>query len=143
MTVGRYEVPVPEHWLVERYETTTLATLVDTRFRKSRHGFSRAGAIVVSSGPSGPKDLNFWLSETRQKLEHDGVSNVQEKTLSLDDDTMVCLGGRQLAAIAHVPTITAVSLTCVSSGGLSLVYTGPGSAVPEFYAIASGIRRVA
>jgi hypothetical protein len=143
MTVGRYEVPVPEYWLVERYESTTLVTLVDTRFRKSPHAFSRAGSIMVSSGPSGPIDVNFWSSETRRRLEHDGVPDMQENTLSLDYDTMACLGGRQLAAIAHVPTLAVVSLTCLSSHGLNLIYTGPASGVPEFYAIASAIRPVA
>jgi hypothetical protein len=139
--VGEYEVPVPDHWLVEGSEDPTILNLVDTRVRKTGDPLSNVSILTISLAPSPPRDIDAWASLTRQSIEHRGVASVEEKTFRTGDETVVCLGGQELREILHAPSVTAVSLECSSTGRLELGFSGPRVGLQEFYSIASGIHK--
>lgn len=138
--VGDYQIPVPDHWLVLDTESESMATLVNTHVKRAQDPFSRTSVITVSYTASPPRDLDAWASLSRQMIEREGVSDVEGKTLRAGDETIVCLGGLELRALVHVPSLSAVSLECRSSGRLSLGFSGPESGLTEFYSIASQIQ---
>jgi hypothetical protein len=139
--VGDYQVPVPDHWLVEDSNDANIVILIDTRVRKMGDPLSDVGILTVSLAPFPPRDIDDWASLTRQSLKRDGVTSVEEKTFRAGDETVVCLGGYALREILHVPSISAVSLECRSTGRLDLGFSGPRSELQEFYVIASQIHK--
>ena len=141
VNVGAYIVPVPDQWLVFDYEDPTAATLIDTRVHKTPDPLSAVDVITVIALSSPARDLDFWASFQRQWLERSGLRDIMQRTLQADDEVLICLGGYQFRDALKVPNSTAVSLECQSSGRLSLIFSGHASGLPEFYSIASQIRK--
>lgn len=135
---GGYEIPVPDHWLVETSGNPDWITLTDTRVRKRRDPFDGNSIDVhILSNPL--RGLDFWLALKRHELKDiAGLPEIQEKALNAGDEKIVCLGGYEIREATHVPT-TLVSLDCRSTGQLSLMFVGHQT--QEFYAIASQIRK--
>jgi hypothetical protein len=139
LNVGLYQVPVPDGWLVHDDDTPNTVMLINTHLANTSAPLSAVSVVDVSLVPSPPRDLDVWASFTRQTLERQGVDDVSERSMMAGDETVVCLSGHMLRTI--VASITAISTQCRSSGRLSLRFSGPQSALPDFYKIISEIRR--
>ena len=147
-TMGNYEVPVPEHWLIidQNFVGFTLMNSAPNVPKDAK--FHMAAVITVSPFRErgiGPDGVAFWLSQQRQRLVRDEVESVEEKTLVFGNESMTCIGGRQLSAILrgspnHFET-DIISLDCMSERGLNILFEGEPSDVQSFYTFASQIRR--
>jgi hypothetical protein len=147
-TVGNYEVPVPEHWLITDQDFVAF-TLMNSAPNIPRDTKIQMTAVITvfpfRERGIGPDGVAFWLSQQRQRLVRDEVESVEEKTLVFGNESMTCIGGRQLSAIArsspnHIET-DIVSLDCMSERGLNILFVGEPSDVQSFYTFASQIRR--
>jgi hypothetical protein len=146
--MGNYDVPVPEHWSLD--QNPTAFTLMNTAPRSpGRDGKLHSTAIVsvypFRDRPIGIRGMEFWLSLERQRVDRQGVKPAVEKRLKLDDEDMVCIGGDELNTIMHdqkgFPGTNVVSLNCMSSQGLNIIFLGEPADVPCFYTWVSQIRR--
>jgi hypothetical protein len=66
--------------------------LIDTGVRRAPDRTASADVISVASLSHTPRDLNSWVSTTRQSLKHDGLKDIEEKALRTGDETIVRLG---------------------------------------------------
>jgi hypothetical protein len=148
--MGNYEVPVPEHWFISLQNGETL-TMMNTAPNFPRdHKFHGTAVVTVSTylqraiGSDG-HGLPFWLSFQRQRLAHDEVDSVEEKTLNFGDESITCIGGREMSAILrgnphHIET-DIISRSCMSQRGLYIVFQGEPSDLQFFNNLVSQIRR--
>jgi hypothetical protein len=140
-SVGEYEVPVPRQWMVWLDNDPNSVSLIDTRIRRRSGLLSAASLVDVHSLDRPFHDLSSWQSFERQTIERQGLTVVEERTLRVDDETVVCLGDYELGRILKVPNVSVVSVECVSTGRLHLAFFGPQAGLADFYAIASHIRK--
>ncbi|HLZ13852.1 MAG TPA: hypothetical protein VKP58_14810 [Candidatus Acidoferrum sp.] len=147
-TMGNYEVPVPEHWLIADQDLVAL-TLMNSSPNRPRDAKVHMTAVVTvfpfRQRAIGPDALAFWLSNERQWLARDGVESIHEKTLKIGDESITCIGGRQLDAILrrnsnHLET-NFISFDCMSERGLNILFVGEQSDLQSFYNLVSQIRR--
>jgi hypothetical protein len=147
-TMGNYEVPVPEHWLItdQNYVAFTLMNSAPNIHRDAKvHMTAVVNVFPFRQRAIGPEGLAVWLSVQRQSLAREEVESVEEKTLKFGDESIICIGGRQLSAILrgnpnHLET-DIVSLNCMSERGLNILFEGEPSDVQSFYTFVSQIRR--
>lgn len=149
-TMGTYEVPVPEHWLIVEQDSAGI-TLMNSALNAPRGAKFQMTAVitmtVIPFRPSGtgPDRVAFWLSQQRQWLARDEVESVEEKTLKSGDESITCIGGRLLDAILrgkpNVPETNVVALSCMSERGLNILFEGEPLDVPSFYTFVSQIHR--
>jgi hypothetical protein len=135
-----YEIPVPEYWPPENFDEPDMMELVNTRLAKREGPMSRVSVISVSIRSTPIQDIKRWRSFSRQSLERQGMSDIQEMALQAGDEKIDCIGGHALRAILHIPSINTVSLECMSSGRLEIGFSGPPSGLVDFQAIVSNIR---
>jgi hypothetical protein len=143
-TMGKYEVPVPEHWLLLNQDSVAL-TLVNTDPTVPRRdGKFHTTALISLSlfhGPVGVSQTESWL----RWLEREGVESAVEKRLSFDDEAVICIGGSRLKAIMRhekaFPDTSVISLNCMSDRGLEIMFVGEPSDLQPFYTFVSQIRR--
>lgn len=148
--MGRYEVPVPEHWLIidQSFVAFTLMNSAPSVPRDVKfHTTAVVTVFPFRQRAIGPDGLAFWLSLQRQWLARDEVESVEEKTLKFGDESITCIGGRQLNAILrgnpnHLET-DIISLNCMSEHGLNILFVGEPSDLQSFYTLVSQIRRKA
>src|SRR5260370_41157140 len=148
-TMGFYDVPVPEDWLIVQQDSVAF-TLVNTApMLPRRDGKFHTTAVVTvflfRDRPIGTSQWKSWLSLKRQRLEREGVKSAVEKRLSLDGETVICIGGSELSAMmrdekAFLDT-SVISLDCMSANGLNILFVGEPSDLQPFYTFASQIRR--
>jgi hypothetical protein len=148
--MGNYEVPVPEHWFISHQNDVSF-TMMNTAPNLPRdHKFHTTAVVTVSTflqraiGPDG-HGLAFWLSFQRQRLARDEVESVEENTLNFGDESITCIGGRELGAILrghpnHLET-DIVSRDCMSERGLNIRFVGEPSDLQFFNNFVSQIRR--
>ncbi len=148
MAMGNYEVPVPEHWFITDQNCVAF-TMMNTAPNLPRdHKFHTTAVITVSpfrQRAIGPDGLAFWLSLQRQRLASEEVESVEEKILNFGDESITCIGGRELNAILrgnprHLET-DIISRDCMSQRGLNILFVGEPSDLPSFNAFVSQIRR--
>ena len=146
--MGNYEVPVPDHWVILSQGSTSF-TLANTAPNLPRdHKFHTTAVIDISpfrNRPIGKDGLEFWLSLHRKHLEREGVETVEEKNVAFGGDSMTCIGGAEMRTILRrgndsIPT-DVISLRCLSSTGLEILFLGEPSDLQPFYTFASQIRR--
>jgi hypothetical protein len=148
-TMGKYEVPVPEHWLpfIQDSAGFTLLNAVPTVAR--RDGKFHITAVVNLSllrhSTNGVSQMESWLSIQRERLEREGVKASTEKRLNFEDEAVVCIGGSELTAIMRhekaFPDTSVISLNCMSDHGLEIQFVGEPSDLQPFYTFVSQIRR--
>lgn len=139
--VGDYVVPVPEHWLVEEVTFETVE-LVDTSARGPRKD-PLWGINVIMVGcvrTTGTPNLDFWKTYRQQQMERHGARYIEERTLHVADNTVVCLGGHQFRDEMHFPS-SIVSVECASTSTLQLMFVGQQSNLEDFYTLVSQIRK--
>lgn len=151
-TIGSYEIPVPEHWVILNQDSTFLTIGNASPTRPQRDNKVHTTAVVsVNVGLSGLRRhsgdaswMDFWISRERQRLAKERVQSVSEKTLKFDEESVTCIGGNELSAILqgkpNLPQTDAVSLNCMSDRGLNLMFVGEPSDVQPFYTFLSQIR---
>jgi hypothetical protein len=147
--MGNYEVPVPEHWFISLQDGETL-TMMNTAPNFPRdHKFHTTAVVTVSIslqrviGRSG--GLAFWLSFQRQRLARNEVESVEEKPLNFGDESITCIGGREMSAILrgnphHIET-DIISRHCMSQRALYIVFQGEPSDLQFFNNLVSQIHR--
>lgn len=153
-TIGNYEVPVPERWLITNQNSVAFDLM------NSAPNVHRDAKIhmrtVISVYPFrqraiGPDGVALWLSQQRQLLARDEVESVEEKTLKFEDESIACIGGPQLSAILRsspnrlpskpVLETDIISLNCLSERGLHILFESEPSDLQFFYTLVSEIRR--
>ena len=146
--MGNYEVPVPEHWLIidQDFVGFTLMNSAPNVLRDSKfHMRAMITVFPFRQRSVGPDGVAFWLSQQRQWLARDEVESVEEKTLKSGDESITCVGGRQLSAIlSHAPNhpeTDVISLNCISERGLNILFEGEPSDLQSFFTFVSQIRR--
>jgi hypothetical protein len=148
MAMGNYELPVPEHWFItdQNYVGFTMMNTAPNLPRD--HKFHTTAVVTVSPFQQraiGPDGLAFWLSVQRQRLARDEVESVEEKTLNFGDESITCIGGRELSTILrgkpnHLET-DIISRDCMSQRGLNILFVGEPSDLQSFNSFVSQIRR--
>jgi len=150
VTMGNYEVPVPEHWLItdQNYVAFTLANTAPVLRRDTKfHTTAVINIFPFGNRVIGNEGLDVWLSLKRQRLEREGVRSLEERKLNVGDAAIVCIGGSELrdAILRDKPhgfDTDIVSLECRSTDDLSIVFVGEPSDLQPFYAFISQIRRL-
>jgi hypothetical protein len=148
MTMGNYEVPVPEHWFIYDQNYVALTMMNSAPILPRDHKFHTATVVTVfpfRHRVIGPNGLAFWLSLERQRLAREKVESVEETTLKFGDESITCIGGRELNAILrgspnHLET-DIVSRNCMSERGLNILFVGEPSDLQSFNTLVSQIRR--
>jgi hypothetical protein len=148
-TLGNYEVPVPDHWRIDDsdgYSSLSMRNTTRPPRQKNKLRVSAGLYLFTSRGrPVSPEGMAYWLSNSRQNLAREGVESVEEKTLKFGDQSLTCIGGRQLSAMLKgapaLPEITALSFECSSPTGLTILFTGEPSDIPAFELWVSQIRK--
>lgn len=147
-TVGNYEVPVPEHWFIsdQNYRALTMMNTAPNLPRDHKFHTTTVVTVFPFRQPAiGPDGLAFWLSLQRQWLARNNVESVEEKTLKFGDESITCIGGRQLSAILranpnHLET-DIISRNCMSERGLNILFVGEPPELQSFNTFVSQIRR--
>jgi hypothetical protein len=153
-TMGNYEVPVPEHWLIAD-ENSVAFTLMNSAPNVQRdaklHMRTAITVFPFRLRTIGPDRVAFWLSQQHQLLAREKVESVEEKTLKFGDESITCIGGRELSAGLRsipnrlqskpFPETDIISLDCVSERGLYILFAGEPSDLQSFYTFVSEIRR--
>jgi hypothetical protein len=146
VVIHDYRVPVPDGWLV-RSQSERDVTMILTR-GETRRPFSGFNFLRVSSPPAGIVHLDAWRSYEEQRLRQRGITDIEEKTLQSEEETVVCVGGTELRDIFHLPpSVTSelpsgvISIVCVSNGRLGALLVGPKTELGQFYTILSQIRK--
>lgn len=152
-TVGGYEIPVSDHWLVFSEDSASLTIANISRAQHRRDGkFHIAAVISVDvrlhrSGerPATVSRREFWVTFERQRLVSEKVESIEEKTLKFGDEPLTCIGGMELAALMRnksgLPQTDIMSLDCMSESGLNVRFVGEPSDVQPFYTFVSQIRQ--
>ena len=140
--VGKYEMPVPGHWLV-KVEPSGLTLLTDIRSSPRKDSaFSGINVITIDSLPTPTRDLDYWKSYKKQWLIRNGISNPEERSLSFEDEHVVCVGGAEFHEVMKLPdTDNVVSADCLSSGRLHLMFVGQQPDLILFYSLIPKIRK--
>jgi hypothetical protein len=148
-TMGNYEVPVPEHWLILGQNSVALTMLNTSPTRLQRDGKFHTAAVIdifpFRDRTAEASRMDYWLSLKRQWFAREGVKSIEEKTLKLGDEPITCIGGRELNAILYDkpnhPETDIISLDCMSERGLNILFVGEPSDLQSFYTLVSQIRR--
>ena len=130
--VEQYQVPVPAAWLVTDSDDPDWVDLVDVSGK-------RRGVITLMSHRTTIGDVSRWKSVKEEWLAREGVRDLEERDVSFANGILSCVGGSELRDAERLPT-NLVSLECETPGTLGLMFVGPRSGIPEFYAIASKIQ---
>jgi hypothetical protein len=143
--IGNYEAPVPTHWLISdlHHELFTLVNTTPTFPKDAK--FYMTAVITFLNWRVEARRLDSWLSLERQWLARDHVERVEENTVKFGDESITCIGGREMSAMLgnkpNVPETDIVSLNCMSEHGLNILFLGEPSGVQPFYTFLSQIRR--
>jgi hypothetical protein len=145
--MGNYEVPVPEHWLILDGDSVAFTLVNTSPVRDGR--LSTTAVITVfpfRSWPTEAKRADSWLSFKRQGLAREHVKAVEERRAKFGEDSVICVGGRELSAVFHNASSVSgaetdiVSLDCMSERGLEVLFVGEPSDLEPFYTFLSQIR---
>jgi hypothetical protein len=148
-TIGSYQIPVPDRWLIMNSDSSGF-TLVNTSTPpRPRDGKIHTTAVINVLGfrdrstQTGWKD--FWLSREHERLVRDQVEVVEERTLTFADESINCIGGKELSTMLrdepHLAQMDTISLNCMSERGLNVMFVGESSDVQAFYTFISQIQR--
>jgi hypothetical protein len=139
--VGKYEMPVPGHWLV-KVERSGLTLLTDVRSPRKPSALSNINVITIDSLPAPARDLDSWKTYKKQWLAKNGLSNPEERSLSFEDEHVVCVGGDEFREVMKLPDAgNVVSVDCLSSGRLHLMFVGQQPDLILFYSLIPKIRK--
>jgi hypothetical protein len=139
--VGGYQVPVPDNWLVLNI-TSRAVQLLNTQAKEhSDPAFPVNASITVSSLQAPVPNLDSWKAIKQQWFGHDGQHAVVERELRFENERVLCVGGRQLRDVLHVPNASILALECSSTGTLSLLFVGEQSDLRDFDSIVTQIRK--
>jgi hypothetical protein len=140
--VGKYEMPVPGHWLVKVVEPSGLTFLTDIRSPRKARASSSVNVIMIDSLPMSTRDLDSWKSYKKQWLKKNGISNPEERSLSFEDEDVACLGGEEFHQVMKLPDSgDVVSVDCLSSSRLHLMFVGQRPDLELFYSLVPKIRK--
>jgi hypothetical protein len=148
--MGNYEVPVPEHWLILGDDSVAFTLMNTSQARPPRDGKLHTAAVITvfpfRNWPAEAKRADSWLSFKRQWLAREDVKAVEETTVKFGNDSIICVGGRELSAVLrNASNVSAsetdiVSLDCMSERGLEVLFVGEPSDLEPFYTFLSQIR---
>jgi hypothetical protein len=150
-TIGSYEIPVPDHWVIldRDSKSFTMANTSptpprgDDKFHTTAVVTVHVDLSMVRRNLKNPGWMDNWLSFERRQLADQKVEAATEKTLKLREESITCIGGKELQAAlkdtADVPQIEAMSLSCRSDRGLSVMFVGEPADVEAFYTLLSQI----
>jgi len=139
--VADYDVPVPDRWVAMNHGDENTSLLIDTRVEKTKDPLSNSNYIDISLIPHFPGDVDLWRSSREQWLRGRGMKAIEENQIQTVDQTVACLSGNVFQDLYPVLNTNAITVECMSTGRLSLIFTGNQVGRQEFYTIISGIRK--
>lgn len=132
--IGSYQVPVPHSWLPR--DTPTGLLLLNTRSTSRRHA-----TIYVNILPTNTQNLELWRVSTEKFLRDRGLVKMEEQTLRIAGDTVLCIGGEgEIDKLLNLPNTGTVSLQCRSTRNLFVTFNGSQTEAQQFFSIVSQIR---
>ncbi|MGB8523969.1 MAG: hypothetical protein WCD43_13470 [Candidatus Acidiferrales bacterium] len=149
-TMGNYEVPVPEHWLITDQDSVAF-TMMNTAPALHKYGKFQTAAVIsifpFRNRPIASGGLDSWLSLKRKRLEIEGVKSIEEKNFAIGGAEASCVGGSEVRDVVfpnvtNPPDTDVISLECRSADDLSVLFIGEPSDLQPFYLFAAQIRRV-
>ncbi len=139
--VGNYSVPVPRNWLVKA-QPLGGSLLVQTQFKRGTSVLSGINVVSVDYLSVPTNDLDFWKSNKKEWLKNNGVSNLEERSLSFEGEAVACLGGHEFRDVMQMPDAADVfSIDCRSSGRLHLMFVGQQPNLEVFYSMIPKIQK--
>jgi hypothetical protein len=145
--IGSYEIPVPDDWVILDRDSKSLI-MANTSPTPPPDDDKYHTTAVVTVDVDFWKDVGWtdrWISFERRGLANRKVEAATEKTLKLGEESITCIGGKELKAAlkdaAKVPRIEAMSLSCRSDRGFSVLFVGEPTDVEAFYSLLSQVRR--
>jgi hypothetical protein len=148
-TMGNYEVPVPEHWLITDQNSVAF-TMMNTAPALRKDGKFQTTAVInifpFRNRPIASEGMDSWLSLKRKRLESEGVKSIEEKNFAIGGAEASCIGGSEmrdvvLSGMTNAPGTDTISLECRSADDLSVLFTGEPSDLQPFYSFAAQIRK--
>jgi len=148
---GNYEFPVPEHWLIIEKDFVGF-TMLNTAPNLARdHKFHTTSVVTFfpfRNRPIGPAGLATWRALQHQRLEKEGVKSVEEKKVTFSGEELTCIGGNELQMIFSrirnrppgMDDANILSLDCLSTSNLEVMFVGEPSDLQPFYVLVSQIR---
>jgi len=141
VSVGKYQVPVPDHWVVEKIGSSSVQ-LVSIAAKERTDPILRANPVITASLlRNAVGDIDAWKKFNVQWREQKGLRVVEEHAIRFDDETLMCVGGNELHDVVVMPNTAVMSMECASTGTLSLAFLGEQSDLQEFYEIAAKISK--
>lgn len=137
---GDYLVPVPANWYVNDYGPGN-EILIRQDYAKvnSSNGPHLPASISLMEEPP-LKDISYWESFVTSSFKRNGTETVARRQISLDGQTLVCLGGNALPAAEGKKIPAEVSWDCRSSGSLEILIRGQEDDLSQAWDIISRIR---
>ena len=136
-----FAVPVPDNWFVKTQEDENTAILIDTHANKNINGSVEYNIVMLNFISHFPGNVDYWKSARKKWLTDEGLQSVEETEIQATDQTISCLGGDIFHSAMQVPNTKIVSEECMSTGKLSLTFSGNRSGLQEFFTIISQIHR--
>ena len=145
LTVGNYVLPVPANWDVENEGNDIFMMIrLDTDDRTPLKKLKwNASILLLPQRPMKDEGLNRLLSVELDFLKKRGVDPVPQRTLTMADETIFCIGGG-MPSPPETPDIfdvQPVTWSCKSAGGLDLKMSGIESDLKQGWEIVTNIRK--
>jgi hypothetical protein len=137
--LGDFDIAVPKGWL-PKYTSPTDLDLIDTQLRPGLNPALHSAIVSFSLTRFAPRDLTFYRSGMEDRFKIDGVSRIVEHTFQFEDKTAECVGGTVLQDEIKFPAAGFISLNCMTTANIDLMFVGQESNLDKFYGIASQIR---
>lgn len=147
--VGRYEIPVPPHWMamppewLGKRDDQTSIVLVNTAMPLTSPSIHHAHSVILASSPWNPvanPNLPFWENTQERWLQKNRVDPIEKQVFTVGSDKVECIGG-DTSALPQLQNTDFVSLFCASTGPLNLMFTGEPSELANFYSLAQSIQK--
>jgi|GEM_PF-3062918 len=140
LRLGDYLIPVPINWYVNDYGPgdQILIRLDHAKGMSSNSTHLPATISLLEEPPL--KDINYWESFVTSEYKKRGTDAVLHREISLDSETLDCVGGNALPAAEGKKIPIGVSWDCRSLGSLEILITGQADDLNQVWDIVSRIR---
>ncbi|HKF53020.1 MAG TPA: hypothetical protein VKB26_11960 [Candidatus Acidoferrales bacterium] len=140
LRLADYLIPVPTNWYVEDYGAgDQILIRLDHDNEVSGNSIHLPATISLLEEPP-LKDINYWEAVVTARYKKNGTDAVLHREISLDGETLDCVGGNALPAAEAKTIPIGVSWDCRSTGPLEILITGEDGDLSEAWDFISRIR---
>jgi hypothetical protein len=141
--VGDYVVPVPANWYVDSEgEGIHVLIRVETNDHTPLKKLKLPATILfLPQRPMRDEGLKRVMALDADFLKKQGVDPPLQRTFSVGDETIYCMGGFRMPSPPGIFDFAQISWSCHSVGGLDLKMVGVGPDQDQVWDIISNIRK--